>query len=167
MKKIHLLTELAAAVALAVVCGFIKVWEMPQGGSISLAMLPILIVAFRRGAFSGMAVGAVYGVISLAMSGVVYHPMSILLDYVLAFAMVGTAGFFGKSMPSVILGTVVGVMGRFACSFISGAVIFASYAPPGQSPWVYSFVYQASYLLPELVISLVIIILLRINKKIL
>ena len=165
MKKTHLLTELAVAVALAVVCSFIKIWEMPQGGSISLTMVPILLISFRRGVLPGMAVGGVYGLISLAIAGVIYHPMSILLDYVLAFGMLGLAGFFRKNLPSVIAGTIVGVAGRFICSLVSGAVLFASYAPEGQNPWVYSLIYQASYLIPELIISLAIIIPFYIKKR--
>ncbi len=165
MKKTHLLTELAAAVALAVVCSFIKVWEMPQGGSIALTMVPILLISFRRGVVSGMAVGGIYGLISLAIAGVIYHPMSILLDYVLAFGILGIAGFFKKNMSSVILGTCLAVAGRFLSSLVSGAVLFASYAPEGQNPWIYSLVYQATYMIPELIISLAIIILLFIKAR--
>ncbi len=165
MKKTHLLTEVAAFVALSVICSFIKVWEMPQGGSVSLTMVPILLIAFRRGAFAGMLTGGIYGLISLAIAGVIYHPMSVLLDYLLAFALVGMAGFFRKNLPMAICGTIVGVLGRFLSSLVSGAVLFGSYAPAGQNPWVYSLIYQATYLLPELVICLVAIIFLYEKAK--
>ena len=85
MTKTRRLTEVAVCIAMAVVCSFLKVWEMPQGGSVALTMVPILVIAVRRGAISGIMAGAVYGLISLLIAGVVYHPMSILLDYVLAF----------------------------------------------------------------------------------
>ena len=160
MKKTRKIAEIAVAVALAVVCSFIKVWEMPQGGSVALTMIPILLIAFRQGAVSGMISGAVYGAISLAISGVIYHPMSILLDYVLAFGLLGLAGFFPKSVPGVICGTLTGVAGRFLSSLLSGAVLFASYAPEGQNPWIYSLVYQATYMIPEFVISGVVLVLL-------
>ncbi len=156
MKKLHLLTEIAASVALSVICSFIKVFEMPQGGSVALTMIPILLIAFRRGPLAGVVTGGIYGLISMAMAGTIYHPLSILLDYVLAFALVGSAGFFRKSLPGVLGGTVLGIAGRFVSSLVSGAVLFGSFAPAGQNPWVYSLIYQASYLVPELIICLVV-----------
>ncbi len=157
MKKLHLLTEIAAFVALSVICSFIKVWEMPQGGSVALTMVPILLIAFRRGPLAGMITGGIYGLISMLIAGVIYHPMSILLDYLLAFSLVGIAGFFRNSLPAVLGGTVLGIAGRFLSSLLSGAVLFAEYAPAGQNPWIYSLGYQATYLVPELVICLVVV----------
>ena len=157
MKKLHLLTEIAAFIALAVICSFIKVWEMPQGGSVALTMVPILLIAFRRGPLAGLVTGGVYGLISMLLAGTIYHPMSILLDYILAFALVGIAGFFRKSLVGVMGGTLLGVAGRFLSSLVSGAVLFGDYAPAGQNPWVYSLIYQATYLIPELIICLVVI----------
>lgn len=158
-KKIIFMTECAAMVALAVLCSFIKIWEMPQGGSVALTMIPLFVISLRRGAAAGIATGAIYGVISMLLAGVIYHPMSILLDYVLAFALVGTCGFFRKNLSGIIFGVTSGVAGRFLSSFLSGAVLFAEYAPEGQNPWVYSLIYQATYLIPELIISLVIMLI--------
>ncbi len=165
MKSTRKMTEIAVTVAMAVVCSFIKIFEMPQGGSVALTMIPILFIAFKSGAVSGIASGMIYGIISLAISGVVYHPMSILLDYVLAFGLLGIAGFFGKSIKGIITGSIIGVAGRFASSVISGAVLFASFAPDGQNPWIYSLIYQSTYMIPELVLSLIILIILRLNSK--
>ncbi|MBQ7109458.1 MAG: energy-coupled thiamine transporter ThiT [Clostridia bacterium] len=165
MKKTRKLTEIAVAIALAVVCSFIKVWEMPQGGSIALTMIPILLIAFRCGTAAGIITGAVYGLLSMAIAGVVYHPMSILLDYVLAFGLLGLAGLFPKKIGGIIAGTCVGVGGRFISSLLSGAVLFASYAPEGQNPWVYSLVYQATYMIPELIISVLVLLLLFLKAR--
>ncbi len=153
------------AVALAVVCSFIKVWEMPQGGSVALTMIPILLIAYRQGMVSGVICGAIYGAISLAIAGVIYHPMSILLDYVLAFGILGVAGLFPRSVPGVIWGTITGVAGRFISSLISGAVLFASYAPEGQNPWVYSLAYQATYMIPELIIAGIVLVMLYLKAN--
>ena len=160
MTKTRRLTEIAVCIAMAVVGSLIKVWEMPQGGSVALTMVPILLIAIKRGPVAGFMTGAIYGVLSLLIAGVVYHPMSILLDYVLAFGLLGLAGFFKKNVPGVITGCFVGVLGRFISSLVSGAVLFAEYAPQGQNPWIYSLIYQATYLIPEFVISAVIIVLL-------
>ena len=152
--------RIGVCVAMAVVGSFLKVWEMPQGGSVALTMVPILMIAIKRGPLAGCATGAIYGVLSLLIAGVIYHPMSILLDYVLAFGLLGLAGFFKKNVWGVVSGCFVGVLGRFLSSLVSGAVLFAEYAPSGQNPWIYSLIYQATYLVPEFIISAVIIVLL-------
>lgn len=160
MSKTRKLTEIAVCVAMAVVFSFIKVWEMPQGGSVALTMVPILFIAIKRGFAAGIITGAIYGLLSMLMAGVIYHPASILLDYVLAFGALGIAGVFKKGSRGIVLGSVAGVGGRFICSLISGAVLFAEYAPEGQNPWVYSLIYQATYMLPELIISVAVLLLL-------
>ena len=160
MRKTGVMAEVAVSVSLAFICSFIRIWQMPQGGSVALTMVPLLLVSYRRGAVSGMVAGAIYGVISLIIAGVIYHPMSILLDYILAFGVLGIAGFFKKNVKGILCGTIVAVAGRFVFSTISGAVIFAEFAPAGQNPWVYSVGYQALYLIPELVISLVCMVFL-------
>ena len=160
MKKTRFISEVAVSVSLAVICSLIRVWEMPQGGSVALTMIPILLVSMRCGAVAGMVSGAVYGVISLLIAGVIYHPMSVVLDYVLAFGILGVAGFFKKSTGGIVCGTIIGVAGRFICSTVSGAVIFKSFAPAGQNPWVYSVIYQATYLVPELIITLLCVLFL-------
>lgn len=165
MRRTQKLTEMAMMIALAVICSFIKVWEMPQGGSIALTMIPLLLVSFRLGAVCGMVSGGVYGIISLLISGVVYHPASILLDYVFAFALVGLAGFFRRDLKGMIFGSVVGVSGRFLSSLISGAVIFSEYAPAGQNPWIYSLVYQATYMIPELLICIAVLMFLYFKAR--
>ncbi len=162
-KRTRDLTEIAIGIALAAVCSFICVYKMPQGGSVSMTMVPILLIAFRSGAVSGMLTGGIYGLVSLLIAGELFHPLSILLDYVLAFALVGLAGLFKNDAKGIILGSITGVLGRFLSSYISGVTIFASYAPQGQSPWLYSLIYQVTYLVPELIISAAVLLLLR-NK---
>ena len=80
MTKTRIITEIAVCIAMAVVGSLIKVWEMPQGGSVALTMVPILLIAIKRGPVAGITAGAIYGVLSLMIAGVIYHPMSILLD---------------------------------------------------------------------------------------
>lgn len=160
MTKTRKLTEIAVGVALAVVCSLVKVWEMPQGGSVALTMIPILLIAFRSGPAAGILTGGIYGLLSMAIAGVIYHPASIFLDYLLAFGALGIAGFFKKSTSGIILGSCAGVAARFVFSLISGAVLFASYAPEGQNPWIYSLGYQATYMVPELIISVAVLLLL-------
>ena len=159
MKNTKAMTEIAVAVALSVVFHFIRLFQMPQGGDVSLTMIPIIFIAYRRGPLAGITTGVLYGIINIMIDGTIYHPMSIFLDYIFAFGVLGIAGFFKKNLPGIISGTIISVVGRFIFSFLSGAILFGSYAPIGQSPWVYSLIYQATYLGPELIICLVVMIL--------
>jgi thiamine transporter len=161
MTKTKKLTEIAVTIALAVICSFIKAWEMPQGGSVALTMVPLLFISQKRGFVVGCITGAIYGVLSAIIAGIIYHPASFLLDYVLAFGAMGLAGLFkSNNIKNITLGTICAVAGRFIVSLISGAVLFGEYAPQGQNSWVYSLIYQASYLIPELIIVTLILIFL-------
>jgi len=84
------------------------------------------------------------------------HPVQFLLDYPVAFGALGLAGLF-RGTPW--LGVVVGGAGRFVAHFLSGVVFFAQYAPRGTSPWTYSAAYNGSYMLPEVVVSVVLTLL--------
>ncbi len=154
-KKLQTMVESAIMIALAVIFSFITVWRMPQGGSVSLTMIPLFLLSFRRGAAAGIISGVIYGAISIMFDGVIYHPMSILLDYTLAYGVLGIAGFFKKNYIGIILGTTLGTLLRYICSILSGALLFAQYAPKEMNPWIYSLGYNATYMLPELIICVV------------
>jgi len=162
-KDPRVLTEAALAVALAFVLGLIKVFEMPFGGSISLEMVPLILLALRQGPWVGIAAGAAYGLLDLITPPVfAVHPVQVLFDYPLAFGVLGLAGFFRPAVRGAILGTVVAVFARFLCHFVSGVVFFASYAPEGWNPYLYSAVYNAAYLVPSLAVALIaVVVLLR------
>jgi thiamine transporter len=152
------LAEIAIAVALAYVLNFIIIYHLPQGGSVTLgSMVPILILALRRGPRIGIFAGTVFGVLQMFFGGYWFTLIQVLLDYPVAFASIGLAGFF-KKQP--IVGITVSILARLIAHVISGVVFFAEYAPPGQSPLLYSLIYNGSYMLPELFISGVLIYLL-------
>jgi thiamine transporter len=155
----RVLTEAALAVALAFVLGLIKVWKMPFGGSISLEMVPLILLALRQGPWVGILAGAAYGLLDLATPPVfAVHPVQVLFDYPLAFGVLGLAGLFEPTVRGAILGTIVAVLARFFCHFVSGVVFFASYAPEGWNPYLYSAAYNAAYLVPSLIIALVAVV---------
>lgn len=161
--RTKILTEVIAMVALAGILEFISgfiPFTMPEGGRVTLAaMIPIFFVAVRRGPRVGILAGIAFGLVVLIEEPFVYNPIQFLLDYPLAFGALGLAGFFRK-LP--LVGVAVGIAGRFVCHFISGLVFFASYAPAGMNPALYSAIYNAWYLVPELVISeIVMLILMR------
>jgi thiamine transporter len=154
------LTEAALAIALAFVLGLIKIFQMPFGGSISLEMIPLILLALRQGPMVGVVAGSAYGLLNLAVQPVVVHPVQVLFDYPLAFGALGLAGFFRPTVRGAVIGATVAVLARLVCHFVSGVVFFASYAPEGWNPYVYSGAYNAAYLVPSLVIALVVVVVL-------
>lgn len=148
----------AAAIALAVVCSMIKLFEMPMGGSITLlSMLFIVLIAYWYGPYVGIMTAVAYGLVQFVTEPIFYTIPQMLLDYPLAFGALGLAGFFNNRKYGLSIGYLVGVAGRFFFATISGVVFFGSYAPEGMNPLVYSSVYQASYLVPEAIVTLIII----------
>jgi len=157
-----IMAEIAVFVALASVLSYIKIFSLPQGGSVTLAsMVPILWLALRRGPKVGLFAATVYGVVQLALGPEgIYYPAQVLLDYPIAFGLLGLAGFFQKRP---FIGVTVGIIGRFVAHFLSGIIFFAIYAGE-MNPVIYSAVYNGGYLLVELVISIYVIYLLRASK---
>jgi len=154
---IRVLAETAVAVALAGALNLVRIFTLPQGGSVTLAsMVPIFLLALRRGWKIGVVGGVILGLVVLIEEPFVVHPVQLLLDYPIAFGALGLAGFFHRQP---VVGVGVGMMGRFAAHFVSGVVFFASYAGD-LDPYTYSAIYNASYLVPEFVVSAVVIWLL-------
>ena len=115
MKKQRLvaMTESAVMAALSLILNFIIVFKMPQGGSITLgAMVPIMIVALRRGAGWGILAGVLSGLLQFITTGQAAHPLSILLDYLLAYGVLGITGFFKGSLPKIALGMTLTIFLR-------------------------------------------------------
>ena len=157
----RILAEVIASVALAGVLYAIPFFQLPQGGRVTLAsMVPIFFVALRRGPRVGVLAGIVFGFVALTLDSFAFvvNPIQVALDYPLAFGALGLAGFFKKSP---LIGVAVGVVGRFICHFISGLVFFATYAPAGEAPAIYSAVYNGSFLSIEFLMTAIIIFLLQ------
>jgi thiamine transporter len=150
------LAEITVLVALAGALSLIShsFFRMPQGGSINIGMIPIFWLALRRGWKIGFFAGAVFGVVDLVIEPFVVNPVQLILDYPLAFAVLGLAGFF-KKYP--VLGVSVGGIARFTSHFISGVVYFADYAPPEMGPVVYSAIYNGIYMIPSTIACVIMI----------
>lgn len=155
----------AMAIALSLVCSMIKIWNMPMGGSVTLlSMLFIALIAYWYGPYVGIMTAVASGLVQFVIEPIFYTIPQMLLDYPLAFGALGLAGFFHKKKFGLQIGYLVGVSGRFVFSTVSGVVFFASFAPEGMHPLLYSMGYQASYLIPEAVITLVIISIPPVSK---
>jgi len=157
----RMIAESVIFVALATVLSYIKIFSLPQGGSVTVAsMVPILWLALRRGPKVGLFAATVYGVVQFALGPYIYHPAQVLLDYPIAFGLLGLAGFFQKRP---FIGVTVGIFGRFVAHFLSGIIFFAIYAGE-MNPVLYSAVYNGGYMLVELVISIYVVYLLQESK---
>ncbi len=152
--------------ALAYVLGQLKVYEMPQGGSVSLVMLPIVLIAVRRGLGAGLMAGLLVGIIDYLLGKYpAVHPIQFFLDYPIPYTAIGLAGLIplarmsGNMMRvvSVCGALLLGVVVRFLAHFTSGVVYFAEYAPEGTPVTTYSFLYNIQYILPEYLITAVVL----------
>lgn len=156
----RILSEAVVLVALAGALNFIKLYTLPQGGSITAgAMVPICWFALRRGLRWGIFAGVVFSFVVMLNPVDLYvvHPVQLLLDYPIAFGALGLAGAFRK-YP--LVGVGVAMLGRFISHFVSGVVFFSMFAPPGMSPFLYSAIYNGSYLTGEFIVTAVIMFLL-------
>ena len=164
-----ILTECAVMIALAAVLSLIKIVDLPAGGSVTIAsMLPIAIVAYRHGPGFGFLSATVYGLLQqlLGLSALSYVTTwqsivaVILLDYVVAFAVIGLAGIFRKAIShqalSICIGCFCVCLLRYTCHVISGATVWAGLSIPSEAAMIYSLSYNATYMIPETIILLVI-----------
>lgn len=161
------LVESGVLLALGFVLSYLKVKLIPGGGSVTLvSMLPIVILAYKYGPVWGTACGFVHGLLQIIEDGSIAPPVRdatsyllvFLLDYALAWAVVGLiAGLLRNASKNprnaISIGAFLGIAGRFVCSFLSGVIIWGVYAPEGQSAAVYSFLANATYMVPEMLIT--------------
>ena len=165
--KLHLrvlaLCEGALLVVLAQILGYLKIWEMPWGGSICLSMLPIFLYAVRWGVGPGLMAGFVLGVLQFMFDGgFALGWQSIIGDYLVAFTVLGLAGLFRGRKLGVFWGTLVGSAARFLVHYVVGATIWAAYMPETffgmtmTTPWFYSLLYNGFYMVIDMILCLVI-----------
>ncbi|MGN1103867.1 MAG: energy-coupled thiamine transporter ThiT, partial [Candidatus Coproplasma sp.] len=148
----HCIALAGITIAMSFVLSYVKLWEMPQGGSITfVSLLPIMIFAFVYGTKKGVIVGLIYGVMQAMQDCYIIHPAQFLLDYPIAFAMVGFAGSFRlikalDKLPQVqfALGAILAGVLRFIAHVLSGVFAFGAYAADaGQNAWAYSLAYNS------------------------
>ncbi len=165
--RTRMLCEGALMVVLAQILGWIKLWEMPWGGSVCLSMLPIFFFACRWGLGPGLMSGLVLGVLQFVFDGgFALGWQSILGDYLLAFTVLGLAGLFRGRRSSIFLGTLAGSAARFLVHYVVGATIWAEYMPEEffgrtmTSPWFYSLLYNGFYMAIDAALCLAVFALL-------
>lgn len=152
------LTFCAICIALATVTSFIKIVSLPFGGSITLfSMLFISLTGYFYGLRAGILTGTAFGILQFILNPYVYAPIQILLDYPLAFGALGFSGFFCKKKYGLLFGYSLGVTGRYLFHVISGYLFFQSYAPEGTNALLYTLGYNLTYILPEMILTLILL----------
>ena len=168
MNKTKALTESALLVALATVLSFYAVFHMPSGGSFTIgSMIPVMLVSLKYPFRWSLMVAFAYSLIQMMLAFYAppvatlgYYILMVLLDYVVAFSVLCLAGpIYNALNPSwpvrlrLMIAAVICITLRFFCHFLSGIIIWAAYAPPDQPLWLYSLIYNGSYMLYEGLIS--------------
>lgn len=167
------IVEIALSVALSAVLGVLAV-RLPinfAGGTVSLSMVPIVVLALRRGLYPGVIAGVLFGCADYLIEPFFVAPVQVFLDYLVAFGAVGVAGLGSAlyrkrctispgagarvAVPFVILGGAA----RFAAAYVSGVVFFGQNAPTGQPVWLYSLLYNLSYLVPSIALCTAVAVL--------
>ena len=161
--RLRALCEGAVFIALAQVLSYLKLFELPQGGSITIEMLPIFLYCARWGFGPGMLASFAYSILQAVLSSTyAWTWQSLIGDYLLAFTVLGFAGACSKLKGGFFIGTVVGSVARFLVHYVVGATIWAEYMPETffgltmTSPWFYSALYNGSFMLIDMVLVLIV-----------
>ncbi|MCL2002656.1 MAG: energy-coupled thiamine transporter ThiT [Oscillospiraceae bacterium] len=171
----HAMVEAAVLVAIGFVLSYFQFARWAYGGSVTPAsMLFILLIGIRRGPAWGLGGALVYACLQMLQGfypppteTLLYFVMVVLLDYVVAFSVLGLSGVFGKVKNGALYAVPVCIALRFLCHFASGILIWGVYAPEGTPVWLYSFTYNGSYMGIELLVCMVAAVsLMRYDKTI-
>lgn len=152
----------AMAIALAtVIATVIKLPSLPNGGSVTLfSMLLVTLVGYWYGPKVGIIAAVGYGILQFITGPYVVHPLQVVIDYPLAFGALGLSGFFSGKKNGLLKGYLTGVFGRFFFASVSGLVFYTVYveslAENMVAIWA-SLVYNMTYILPEAVITVMLI----------
>ncbi|PEY42585.1 energy-coupled thiamine transporter ThiT [Bacillus cereus] len=174
-------TNLQAMIESAILAAFALIIDilplsikLPTGGSISFAMIPIFIIAYRWGFKTAFLGGLIWGLLQIVVGDAyILTPVQAFIEYFVAFAFIGFAGLFyqpiqqtmannqGKrTMVYIVVAAFIGSFARYFCHFIAGVIFFGKYAPPGQSAVLYSLIVNGSTMLASFVLCTVLLLLL-------
>ena len=167
-EKLLCLCECAVLLALSCVLSFIVIYKMPMGGGVTLlSMAPVLLVGYRHGFKAGLSTALLYSLFQLfqGIAGGDVFPycttlfavvICALFDYIVPFTLMCLT-FIGRNKSAWVTEAVIAcvMVMRFLCHFITGVVIWGQWAPEGMGKYMYSFIYNVQYMLPELILTVV------------
>ncbi len=157
---LSVLVRTSILLAVAFVLNHITLFKMPQGGSITaFSMFAMFLTAYLFGPRQGIFAGMAYGLLDLVLNPYVVHPMQIFLDYPLAFGAIGIGGLLRNRKFGIITGYLLGVLGRYLVVVLSGIIFWGEYAAEGFNAVSWSFFYNMTYILPEAVATVAILMI--------
>lgn len=157
---VSVLVKTAILLAVTFVLNHITLFKMPQGGSITaFSMFALFLVSYLFGPRQGILAGMAYGLLDLVLNPYVIHPIQILLDYPLAFGAIGIGGLLRNQRYGMIVGYLAGVLGRYLVVVLSGIIFWGMYAAEGFNAVSWSFFYNMTYILPEAIATVVILMI--------
>ena len=158
--KTRQLTFSSMAIALACLMSFLKLFHRPMGGAVTMfSMLFIILIGYWYGLGAGLSAGIAYGLLQLLIDPYILSIPQIFTDYIFAFGALGLSGLFSKKKHGLVLGYIVGVLGRYFFAFLSGMIFFGTYAADyNMSAPIYSLVYNGAYIGAEAALTLFVII---------
>ncbi len=157
-EKIKRITDCGILMALALALSYWKIFKLPTGGSVSLGILPLLLIASRHGFLTGTICGFGFGFLLLTNGATVVHPLQFLLDYPLAYACIGIAGLikWNNGLKAATATTLANIM-KLHCHVIAGAVFFSKEAKNFKDALTFSYAYNCGHLIPETIICAAIV----------
>lgn len=171
-KRLLMLVEIAIFAAIGIILDQLTFTLWAQGGSISLVMVPIILMSIRRGLSAGLATGLLIGVLQMMFGAYILHWAQALLDYGIAFTVVGLGGIVRQPLLTaaaradktkiavfIVIGTVLGGFLRYVAHTLAGVIFFAEYAGD-QNVWAYSIIYNGTYMLPATILTAIVAVLL-------
>jgi len=151
----------AMAIALAMVTSMLKIIKMPMGGSVTIfSMLFICLIGFWYGLRPGLMAAVAYGFLQLIVDPYIISLPQMFVDYIFAFGALGLSGLFRNSKHGLLKGYMVGILGRYFFTFLSGMIFFGSYAADyNMTAPIYSLVYNGAYIGLEALITITLIVI--------
>lgn len=159
----------AMAMALAMVTSMVKLIDMPMGGSVTLcSMFFVCLIGYIYGLRTGLMAAIAYGFLQLVVDPYIISIPQMFTDYIFGFGALGLSGIFSGKKNGMLIGYLAGALGRYFFTFLSGMIFFGSNgAAYHMSAPVYSLAYNGAYLVPEAVITVIIILMPPVNKALL
>ena len=158
----------AAAMALAFVTSYLKIFSLPFGGSVTLfSMLFICLIGYWYGPGVGILTGLAYGILQFIQEPYVLSFFQVCCDYILAFAALGLAGVFRNSKHGLLKGYLLAILVRGAFHTLGGYLYWMDYMPdnfPQSLAALYPIIYNYSYILAEGVLTIIVMLLPPVDK---
>lgn len=158
--NVSIMVKTAVMIAVTFVLNQITLYRMPQGGSVTaFGMLPLFLISYLFGARQGILAGMAYGLLDLIVNPSVIHPIQLFMDYPLGFGAIGIGGIMRNKSFGAIKGYLLGVLGRYTVVVVSGIIFWGMYAAEGFNAVTWSLFYNVTYILPEAIVTVAILLI--------